>query len=166
MYMISFHIITRQIIVQITKHWSSNLKPEMQLDKVQLVATAAVSSAVKVQWLQWWNSNSLWREALRFPKSGFMDKEFEVWLNKAAFWAGVRHKSPPDRTMLGHLLRQRRTPLSHNVGAEVPLAGGLILLQQAHPRSKDVCCGNTDSNFFALRPQISTKTGSLRFGNK
>jgi hypothetical protein len=27
-------------------------------------------------------------------------------------------------------------------------------------------CGNTDSNFFALRPQISTKTGSLRFGNK
>jgi hypothetical protein len=27
-------------------------------------------------------------------------------------------------------------------------------------------CGNTDSNFFALRPQISTKTESLRFGNK
>jgi hypothetical protein len=27
-------------------------------------------------------------------------------------------------------------------------------------------CGNTDSNFFCSRPQISTKTGSLRFGNK
>jgi hypothetical protein len=27
-------------------------------------------------------------------------------------------------------------------------------------------CGNTDSNFFALRPQISTKTGSLEFSNK
>jgi hypothetical protein len=27
-------------------------------------------------------------------------------------------------------------------------------------------CRNTDSNFFCSRPQISTKTGSLRFGNK
>jgi hypothetical protein len=27
-------------------------------------------------------------------------------------------------------------------------------------------CGNTDSNFFCSRPQISTKTGSLKFGNK
>jgi hypothetical protein len=137
--MISFHIITRQIIIQITKHWSSNLKPKMQLDKVQLVATAAVSSDVKVQWLQWWNSNSLWREALRFPKSGFMDKEFEVWLNKAAFWAGVRHKSPPDCTMLEHLLGQRHSLPSHPVGADAPLGGGPILLQQAHPRSWDVC---------------------------
>jgi hypothetical protein len=33
-------------------------------------------------------------------------------------------------------------------------------------RDKREDCGNTDSNFFALRPQISTKTGSLRFGNK
>jgi hypothetical protein len=27
-------------------------------------------------------------------------------------------------------------------------------------------CGNTDSNFFCSRPQISTKTGSLKFSNK
>jgi hypothetical protein len=27
-------------------------------------------------------------------------------------------------------------------------------------------CGNTDSQFFCSRPQINTKTGSLRFGNK
>jgi hypothetical protein len=132
-------MITRQIIVKITKHWSTSLKPEMQLDKVQLVATAAVSSDVKVQWLQWWNSNSLRREALRFPKSGFTDKDFEAWLNKAAFWAGVRHKSPPDCTMLEHLLRQWYTPPSHPVGTDVPLGGGPILLQQAHPRIQDVC---------------------------
>jgi hypothetical protein len=39
-------------------------------------------------------------------------------------------------------------------------------IRSAHPRSTDSECGNTDSNFFALRPQINTKTGSLRFGNK
>jgi hypothetical protein len=34
------------------------------------------------------------------------------------------------------------------------------------PGVEHSCCGNTDSNFFCSRPQISTKTGSLRFGNK
>jgi hypothetical protein len=29
MFMISFHIVTSEILIQITKHWSSNLKPEM-----------------------------------------------------------------------------------------------------------------------------------------
>jgi hypothetical protein len=62
----------------------------MNLDKLQLVATAAVSSAMKIQWLTWWNSSTLRREALRFPKNPFLDKEFEAWLNKASFWAGVR----------------------------------------------------------------------------
>jgi hypothetical protein len=62
----------------------------MNLDKLQLVATVAVSSAVKVQWFTWWNSNTLRHEALRFPKNPFPDKEFEAWLNKASFWAGVQ----------------------------------------------------------------------------
>jgi hypothetical protein len=48
---------------------------------------------VKVQWLQWWNSSSLRREALRFPKSPFSDKANEAWLNKAAFWPGVSFQS-------------------------------------------------------------------------
>src|SRR5450759_3787772 len=74
---------------QITKHWSHNLKAEMNLDKLQLIATAAVSSSAKVQWLMWWNSSTLTREALRFPKNPFSDKEFESWLNKASFWSGV-----------------------------------------------------------------------------
>ena len=75
---------------QITKHWSHNLKAEMNLDKLQLVATAAISSAVKIQWFSWWNSSTLQREALRFPKNPFSDKEFEAWLNKVSFWVGVR----------------------------------------------------------------------------
>jgi hypothetical protein len=34
------------------------------------------------------------------------------------------------------------------------------------PIFMDEVYGNTDSQFFCSRPQISTKTGSLRFGNK
>jgi hypothetical protein len=37
------------------------------------------------------------------------------------------------------VVMQRHTPTSHPVGADAPLGGGLTLLQQAHPRSKDVC---------------------------
>jgi hypothetical protein len=39
-------------------------------------------------------------------------------------------------------------------------------LERQNRNLKKCLCGNTDSNFFALRPQISTKTGNLRFGNK
>jgi hypothetical protein len=35
-----------------------------------------------------------------------------------------------------------------------------------HDKCIDALFGSTDSNFFCSRPQISTKTGSLRFGNK
>jgi hypothetical protein len=67
------------------------LKAKMNLDKLQLVAIAAVSSAIKIEWFTWWNSSILRREALRFPKNPFSDKEFEAWLNKASFWAGIRY---------------------------------------------------------------------------
>jgi hypothetical protein len=53
----------------------------MNLNKVHLVAAAAISSTVKVQWLTWWNLSTLTCEALRFPKNPFSDKEFEAWLN-------------------------------------------------------------------------------------
>lgn len=66
------------------------MKPEMTLDKVQLVATAAVSPQFKSMWLTWWNSSALTREALHFPAAGVSDRDFEAWLNRASFWAGVR----------------------------------------------------------------------------
>jgi hypothetical protein len=66
-----------------------NLKPEMTLDKLQLIATAVVSSNFKVRWLTWWNSSVHTRSALHFPTIPFSDKDFESWLNRAAFWAGV-----------------------------------------------------------------------------
>jgi hypothetical protein len=47
---------------------------------------------------------------------------------------------------------------------------GLVLLydnrHKDFPGKLHTRCGNTDSIFFCSRPQISTKTGSLKFGNK
>jgi hypothetical protein len=48
----------------------------------------------KVRWLKDWNSSHLTREALHFPAKGFTDKDLEIWLNKASFWAGIREYCP------------------------------------------------------------------------
>jgi hypothetical protein len=61
----------------------------MTLDKLQLIATTVVSSNFKIRWLTWWNSGVHTRSALYFPTTPFSDKDFESWLNRAAFWAGV-----------------------------------------------------------------------------
>ncbi len=62
----------------------------MTLEKLQLIATAAVEPEYKVRWLKWWNSGSFNREAIRFPKSPASEDTLKPWLNKATFWAGVR----------------------------------------------------------------------------
>jgi hypothetical protein len=79
--------------MQITKHWSNNEKPEMSLEKLQLIATAYVAPQFKVRWLQFWNSGIHSRQAVHFPPKGFTDKDLEAWLNRASFWAGVSNKS-------------------------------------------------------------------------
>ena len=78
-------------MIQITRHYSSHhsQKIEMTLEKLQLIATAAVEPEYKVRWLKWWNSGSFNREAIRFPKSPASEDNLKFWLNKAAFWAGV-----------------------------------------------------------------------------
>ena len=65
----------------------------MTLEKLQLIATAAVEPVYKVRWLKWWNSGRFNREAIRFPKSPASEDSLKPWLNKAAFWAGVRLSS-------------------------------------------------------------------------
>jgi hypothetical protein len=79
--------------IQITKHWSNTEKPEMTLEKLQLIATASASPPFKVRWLEQWNSSTHSREALHFPSKGFTEKELESWLNRATFWAGVSIQS-------------------------------------------------------------------------
>jgi hypothetical protein len=74
---------------QITRHLSNNLKPEMTLDKLQLIATAAVGATFKVIWLRWWNSSSMTWDAKHFLPRPVFDKELEYWLNKASFYVGM-----------------------------------------------------------------------------
>ena len=81
-------------LFQITKHYSNNEKPEMTLEKLQLLATAMAAPHFKVRWLEHWNSGVHSRQAVHFPSKGFPDKEFEAWLNKACFWAGVSIRNP------------------------------------------------------------------------
>jgi hypothetical protein len=66
----------------------------MTLERLQLIATAVAAPPHKVRWLCYWNSSSSTREAFYFPAKGFLDKELEAWLNKAAFWAGISDKYP------------------------------------------------------------------------
>jgi hypothetical protein len=61
----------------------------MTLNKLQLIATAIISSNFKVHWLTWWNSGVHTQSALYFPVTPFSDKDFESWFNRAAFWAGI-----------------------------------------------------------------------------
>jgi arginine exporter protein ArgO len=79
--------------LQITKHWSKNEKPEMSLDRLQLIATAMAPHHHKARWLSFWNSGTHTGEALYFPAKGFKTEELEAWLNKASFWTGVRYYS-------------------------------------------------------------------------
>jgi hypothetical protein len=63
--------------MQITKHWSNNEKPEMSLEKLQLIATASAAPQFKVRWLQFWNSGIHSRQVVHFPPKGFTDKDLE-----------------------------------------------------------------------------------------
>jgi hypothetical protein len=82
------------IHLQITKHWSNNEKPEMTLERLQLIATAVAPHHHKARWLSFWNSSIHTREALHFPAKGFKTNDLESWLKKASFWAGVRYFCP------------------------------------------------------------------------
>jgi hypothetical protein len=65
-------------LLQITKHWSNNEKPEMTLEKLQLVATTVAAPPHKVRWLQNWNSSSLSREALHFLQRDLLTRSLKL----------------------------------------------------------------------------------------
>ena len=77
--------------IQIVEHYSAHVaaKVEMTLEKLQMVATAAVEPKYKVRWLKWWNSPSFVRSDLRFPKSPAGEDTLKKWMDRAAFWAGL-----------------------------------------------------------------------------
>jgi hypothetical protein len=82
-------------LLQINRHFSDFSKPEMSLDKLQKIVPAAVEAKYKARWLRWWNSSLSSRLSYRFPPLEFKDTEFDPWLNKASFWAGVQFLKKP-----------------------------------------------------------------------
>ena len=61
----------------------------MQVEKVQLLATAKVPGKYKTHWLHWWNMSKDNRQSYNFPKSPCSIEELRPWTDIAAFWAGV-----------------------------------------------------------------------------
>jgi hypothetical protein len=74
---------------QINRHYSEFSKPEMTVEKLQKIVPAAVDAKFKARWLRWWNSSPSARQSYRFLPLDFKEADFDPWLNKATFWAGV-----------------------------------------------------------------------------
>jgi hypothetical protein len=73
-------------------------KPEMSPEKLQLLATVQVDGKYKQQWnmvemveqwLKWWNMSKDGRQAYNFPDSPCSTLALRLWVEIAAFWAGV-----------------------------------------------------------------------------
>jgi hypothetical protein len=76
-------------LLQVKLLWENKEKPEMTLEKLQMVATTVVAPEFRVRWLRWWNAGPLVRAGVKFPKAPVSDNRLLQWLNKAAFYAGV-----------------------------------------------------------------------------
>ena len=70
------------------------MKSEMTSEKLQLIATTKVSSKHKERWLRWWNMSKESRKEYNFPPSPASDSVLRIWIDQAAFWAGVCYFEP------------------------------------------------------------------------
>lgn len=62
------------------------MKSEMTPEKVHLIATAKVSSKHKERW---WNMSKESHQEYNFPPQPASVSHLQVWIDQAAFWAGV-----------------------------------------------------------------------------
>jgi hypothetical protein len=77
-------------MLQIDRHFSTFLYPDMTIEKLQKVATTHVDASFKAKWLRWWNSPTNVKVKNHFPSSvPLKEKNLDDWLNKASFWAQV-----------------------------------------------------------------------------
>jgi hypothetical protein len=75
---------------QIARHYSLNsITPELNLEKLQLIATAKASPASKIKWLEYFNSSAFTREARKLPTKPTNEEKLQSFLAKATFWEGV-----------------------------------------------------------------------------
>ena len=82
--------LTNSYVTQIERHYTLNsLSPELNLEKLQLIATSKVSPAWKIKWLEYFNSSASTREARRLPPKPINEERLINFLAKASFWAGV-----------------------------------------------------------------------------
>ena len=80
----------KPIVTQIERHYTLNsLSPELNLEKLQLIATSKASPASKIKWLEYFNSSASTREARRLPAKPITEEKLAFFLAKACFWAGV-----------------------------------------------------------------------------
>jgi hypothetical protein len=77
--------------MQINKHWTSNPKPELTLEKLQKIVITRVSGQFKARWLKWWKSNPMSWTSLHLISNDTKDSELDAWLSKASFWAHELH---------------------------------------------------------------------------
>jgi hypothetical protein len=81
---------TKHFLEQVKTHYECNDdSPEMQQEKLWMLATSTISPSMKVKWLHRWNQSASLQEALKFPKPGFNNNMFPDWLHKATWWAQV-----------------------------------------------------------------------------
>ncbi len=50
-----------------------------------MLAYSCVIPQHKLSWLKTWNEFNVFKETKKFPKQGFLDKQFDKWLHKATF---------------------------------------------------------------------------------
>ena len=85
------HSLSFMFDFQIWNHFNVyQTKPEMTLEKLQLLATAKVPGKYKERWLRWWNMSKESRVTYNFPKSPCSTDSLRPWVEIASFWAGVR----------------------------------------------------------------------------
>ena len=76
--------------LQIDRHYSTFLVPDMSIEKLQKVATTHVDASIKARWLRWWNSPADVKTINKFPSSlPLREKVLDDWLHRASFWAQV-----------------------------------------------------------------------------
>lgn len=76
--------------LQIDRHYSTFLVPDMSIEKLQKVATTHVDASIKARWLSWWNSPANVKSVNKFPPSlPLREKVLDDWLHRASFWAQV-----------------------------------------------------------------------------
>lgn len=79
--------------MQIAKHWSANLTPEMTTEKLQNLASSSIPSTEKEAILKIWNSSKSDRKIKKFPLAPFNDNVFNTFLHKYVFWYQLKVNS-------------------------------------------------------------------------